>query len=82
MIAVETDQWHLHPVLNVHDDLSFFIPEKALDDALLIIIKEMLTFDFKWVNVPLSVEVSIGKNWADLVTIEKFFSHKEFGYPK
>lgn len=82
--AVRTGHWHLHPVLNVHDDLTFFIPDdnSILEDSLRIIMKQMLTFSFPWVNVPLSIEVSIGENWANVEPIGKFWSHKEFGYPK
>jgi DNA polymerase I-like protein with 3'-5' exonuclease and polymerase domains len=78
-MAATTDQWHLHPVLNVHDDLTFFVPDKdsLLEDALNVITREMLVFSYKWINVPLSVDVSIGKNWADLESIGKFWSHKD-----
>lgn len=79
MIASESGNWYMHPVLNVHDDLSFFIPEdeKVLEPALEVIMKQMLKFDYKWINVPLSIEISIGKNWADLEPIGKFWSHKD-----
>ncbi len=79
ILAAKTGAWHLHPVLNIHDDLSFFIPndDTILEDSLKIIIKEMLTFAYEWVNVPLSVEVSIGKNWADVQPIGKFWSNKD-----
>lgn len=82
-IALETGNMHLHPRLNVHDDLTFFIPDddRILEDSLNVIIEEMLCFPFKWINVPLSVEVSIGPNWADVAPIGKFWSHKEYGYP-
>jgi DNA polymerase I-like protein with 3'-5' exonuclease and polymerase domains len=75
---------HLHPRLNIHDDLSFFIPDddKVLEESLDVITREMLVFDFPWVNVPLSVEISIGPNWADVAPLTKVWSHKEFGYPK
>jgi hypothetical protein len=82
-ISLKNDQPHIHPRLNVHDDLSFFIPDddRILEDSLKIIIREMLCFPFKWINVPLSVEVSVGKNWADVQPIGKFWSHKEYGFP-
>lgn len=78
-LAASTEQWHLHPVLNVHDDLSFFIPEdtKVFDESIEAIVREMLTFDFPWINVPLAVEVSVGKNWADVQPVGKFWSHKD-----
>jgi DNA polymerase-1 len=80
-LAVQTGEWHLHPVLNIHDDLTFFVPENKLYKALEVIIKEMLVFDFPWVNVPLSLEISVGHNWYDLKPLGKFFSHKEYKYP-
>lgn len=83
-IAASTGQWHLHPVLNIHDDITLFIPDSGIifEEAIEAIVYQMLTFDFAWVNVPLSVEVSVGKNWAEMESIGKFWSHKEFGYPK
>ena len=65
-IASKTKQWHLQPRLNVHDDLSFYLPEKDLDDSLDLIVKTMLDCRFDFVNVPLSVEVSIGTDWYNL----------------
>ena len=82
-MAKETGMWYLHPVLNIHDDLSFFVPDddEVLEKALHTIMKQMMVFDFPWVNVPLSLEVSVGPNWYDLKPLGKFFSHHEFGYP-
>jgi uracil-DNA glycosylase family 4 len=79
IIASESGNWYMHPVLNVHDDLSFFIPEdeKLLEPALEIIMKQMLKFDYKWINVPLSIEISLGKNWAELEPLGKFWSHRD-----
>ncbi len=79
LLAAESQQWHLHPVLNVHDDISFFLPDNdaVLEDALRIFTREMLTFGYQWINVPLSVEVSIGKNWAELEPIGKFWSNRD-----
>ncbi len=78
-LAAENQQWHIHPVLNVHDDLTMFVPDddRVLEDALRIFTREMLTFSYPWINVPLSVEVSIGKNWGELEPIGKFWSNKD-----
>lgn len=78
-IAASTGKWYLHPVLNIHDDISFFVPddEDVLESSINTIMHEMLTFTYPWVNVPLSVEISIGKTWADLEPIGKFWSHKD-----
>ena len=77
-LAATTGQWHLHPVLNIHDDLTYFIPEAEpmFSEAIETISKQMLTFDYPWVNVPLSIEISVGKNWATLKPIDRLWSHK------
>lgn len=78
-MAATTNQWHLHPILNIHDDLSFFVPDDddVLEEAIRIITHEMLTFSFPWINVPLSVTLSIGSNWSDMTEFDKFWSHKD-----
>lgn len=77
MLAVKTKQWHLHPRLNIHDDLTFIIPDddKLIDESLEIIVQEMLKLPFKFINVPMSVEVSIGTNWENQEEIGKFWTH-------
>lgn len=76
--AAKTGKWYLHPVLNIHDDLTFFVPkrEPQFTDAIDTISRAMLTFDYDWINVPLSVEISVGPNWADLKPLDKLWSHK------
>lgn len=78
-IASDTGQWHLHPRLNIHDDLTFVIPDSPsiLDESLEIIYKTMLTPPYSVVNVPLSVKVSIGTNWGEMEEIGQFWSHKD-----
>ncbi len=78
-MAVETGKWHLHPVLNIHDDLSFVIPDNddTLEEAITTIYKVMLTPPYKEVNVPLSVSVSVGPAWYGMQGIGKFYSHKD-----
>lgn len=77
-LASTTGKWYLHPHLNIHDDLSFFVPTKKAERAIETIIYEMLTPDFDFINVPLSCEVSVGPNWAALEPLGKF-SSKELG---
>lgn len=77
-LAATTKQWHLHPRLNIHDDLSFIVPERLAEESLAVIIENMLTPTFgKIINVPLSVEVKTGKNWYEMNTLGKFWSHKD-----
>lgn len=78
-LAVQTGQWHLHPVLNIHDDLSFCIPDddRVLEDAINTIYRVMLSPPYKEVNVPLSVTCSIGPSWYGMTEIGKFWSNKD-----
>lgn len=79
MIAAETNQWHLHPVLNIHDDLTLVIPDddKILEESIDAIYRVMLTPPYKCVNVPLSVSASIGPAWYGMSEIGKFWSHRD-----
>jgi DNA polymerase-1 len=77
--AVESKRWHLHPVLNIHDDLTLVCPDddKQLEETIKIVCKTMLTPHYDFINVPMSVECSIGHNWYEMKDIGKFWSHKD-----
>jgi DNA polymerase I-like protein with 3'-5' exonuclease and polymerase domains len=78
-IAAETGKWYLHPIMNIHDDLTFCIPDndKILEPAIETIYRTMLSPGYDFVNVPLSVSGSIGNNWLEMDEIGKFWSHKD-----
>lgn len=77
----EYDDDHLQAILMVHDDLTFDIPEKQVDELAEIIIKEMVSVPFEWANiVPIEIEMSIGDNWNDLKDAGKFESTENGGY--
>lgn len=90
-MAVQTGDWILHPRLNVHDDLTFIVPDNdiEIERAIKTIYKVMLTPPYKCVNVPLSVSVSVGANWYGfnkkdpkenpdgMQEIGKFWSHRD-----
>jgi uracil-DNA glycosylase family 4 len=78
-LAVETGKWHLHPVLNIHDDLTFVIPDNdtILEESIQTICRTMLTPPYRCVNVPLSVSCSMGPTWYGMAEIGKFWSHKD-----
>lgn len=89
MMACETGQWHLHPRLNIHDDLTFLIPddEAVIDESIEILVRMMLDLSFDFVNVPMSVEASLGTDWENQVEIGKFWTldfgrHTEKDRPK
>ncbi len=77
--AAETGCWYLHPIMNIHDDLTFCIPDdpKLLDEAIEHIYRVMLTPGYDFINVPLSVSVSVGDNWLDMDEVGKFWSHQD-----
>lgn len=87
--ATEEQVWHLHPRLNIHDDLTFIIPDDdlVLEESIEIIYRIMLTPPYECINVPLSVTCSVGKNWYGIqpdgsnpdgmAEIGKFWSHKD-----
>lgn len=77
--ALTTGEYHLHPRLNIHDDLTCVIPneDEILEDCIRRIYTTMLTPAFDFINVPMSVECSVGPNWFELEEVGKFWSHKD-----
>lgn len=71
-IAYEMDVPALQPIMNIHDDLSFYLPIKQADDYIEIIAEHMVCCPFEFITVPLMVEVSAGENWCDKEEIVKF----------
>jgi uracil-DNA glycosylase family 4 len=74
--SFETDQPWLHPLINIHDDWTFIIPEEVLPESVETIIHFMLDVPFSWVTTPIQVEAAIGRNWYEMEDIGKFESHK------
>jgi uracil-DNA glycosylase family 4 len=71
----EYDHDHLQAVLEIHDDLTFIMPKKQVDELSEIIIEEMLTVPFEWAHVvPITVEMKVGDNWADLDKVGSYSS--------
>lgn len=73
--------WDLHPVLNVHDDITTRMPEATHRAKLMDVVTEMCRVRHPWVNVPLLVEVSTGARWDELAEVAKYRSDKLFGHP-
>lgn len=64
----------LQPIMNIHDDLSFYLPEDGVEDYIEIIARHMCRCPFDFLSVPLTVEVSIGTNWANKEEVAVFSS--------
>ena len=67
--------------INVHDDLTFFLPDEPMDEELDCITSEMCRHRFDFINVPLIVEVSVGARWHELKEVGKWRSDKVFDLP-
>ena len=74
--AEQSDRPWLQPVLNIHDDLTFTIPKKKLDEAVDTIQKMMCDVPYDFVNVPITIEMEAGKNWASMKEIGVFTSNQ------
>lgn len=67
--------------INVHDDLTFYFSDEQLEDNIQTVAREMLACPFEFINVPLTVEVSVGKTWDSQEEVE-VFSSIDFGLIK
>jgi DNA polymerase-1 len=66
-VVRDADDWDTQPSLMIHDDLTFIMPKYKLDERLEFVIDRMLDFrHYDWINVPITVEVAVGKDWEHL----------------
>lgn len=75
-LANETGNLDLIPVLNIHDDLTFAVPEDRAEAYLKPILTEMLRPRFGFINVPIAVEAAAGPNWWEMTEFGKYYSNK------
>jgi uracil-DNA glycosylase family 4 len=69
----------LQPEINIHDDLTFLrVPAKRFDDIAEKVINEMLDVPYDFVNVPITVDASMGPDWLELEEIGTFSSDTWF----
>ena len=60
---LEKEKLETRMLLQVHDELLFEVPEKEKDMAEALVKEEME--NAVKLNVPLKVDIGIGKNWAE-----------------
>lgn len=59
-------EW-LQPVLNIHDDLTFLVPDDELDACVRLITRYMVDVPWAWARVcPIVVEVEVGRDWYSM----------------
>jgi uracil-DNA glycosylase family 4 len=72
-LSITLDKPYLAPVLNIHDDLTFYVPKRRVEEALEYIVPAMLTFDYPWAEgIPMMVEASVGNDWGNQSPVGKF----------
>lgn len=70
----------IQPRMQIHDDLTFVLPNESMEQDLEIIVPAICTPDYDFVNVPITVECKIGKRWGEQVEVFKAES-TEYGFP-
>ena len=72
----ETGDPELQPEINIHDDLTYLrVPAKRAEEIAEKVVGIMLDVPFEWAKiVPITAELSMGKNWANLEEIGTFSS--------
>jgi DNA polymerase-1 len=79
----ELEDWEYQANLNIHDSLTFILDEDELEERTEVIVREMLGCRFPFINVPLTVEVSIGtENWQHMQELGTFSSDEWLDWPK
>jgi len=78
-LARKLNRPQLQPVMNIHDDLTFYLPEDTMNDDIQIISKSMCYTPSWFDNVPLGVEVKIGDKWGEMEEVAKFTT-RDFDY--
>jgi DNA polymerase-1 len=67
----EMEDLELQPEINIHDDLTFLrVPLNRMEAVAEKVIDTMLKVPFKFVNVPIAVEMGMGTNWGDIEEIK------------
>jgi uracil-DNA glycosylase family 4 len=74
--ARKTGKEQFQPIIQIHDDLGFYLPKETWEEDHKFIVREMLSCKFDFINVPLTVESAIGPDWYNLKEIGTFSSDK------
>lgn len=64
--CTDTGDINWQPNIEVHDDLTFMLPASKVEYYVNGIVTDMLDIHRPYINVPLTVEVSVGNNWLDM----------------
>jgi uracil-DNA glycosylase family 4 len=71
--AIEERDIYLFPRINIHDDVSNFIPDSDDSERYIRTIAEIMVEPrFPFITCPLKVECSVGYNWCDLSEVFQY----------
>lgn len=80
LAAYELGRPQYHARLNIHDELCLSIPNKDLERDIEYAAREMVRKTHTFMDdMPLGVEVSVGRNWGELEEIAQFDT-RDFDY--
>ena len=73
----------IQTVIQVHDDVTSYVADKDLETSILTIAELMCdTSDYPWINVPIAVEMTYGKNWYEQEPVDTFKSTEYIDVPR
>lgn len=75
-VMSELGDWDMQPVINIHDDITFYFPEARVQECIDKAVDIMTTPYFDFINVPLLAEVEIGTHWANQETFGAYETGK------
>lgn len=68
------DRLGIQTVMIIHDDVTSYVHDNDLEEVVPIIAEEMCKVPYPFINVPIAVEMTFGKNWFDQQEIGTFKS--------
>lgn len=68
------DREGIEVVLNIHDDVTSMVRDDRLEEEIDMIAEIMCDVPYPWINVPITVELSAGKDWFHQEEIDVFKS--------
>ena len=75
LCSYEMDKPQYQPILNVHDDLTFYLPKKTAEEDIEFIADKMCDCRYDFISVPIVIELAIGETWGALEDVAKFASN-------
>jgi hypothetical protein len=67
----------LVPIIDIHDDLTFHVPDEHVEWLVQTVVPIMLHPSFDFITVPLTCEVKVGDDWATMTEIGVYSSEQD-----